>query len=320
VSEIVAVDVGGTHARFAIAEVERGRLVSLGEPTRLKAAEYESFESAWDAFREAAGRPLPRSAAIAVAARPGGEAVKLTNNDWVLRPSLLADSLGVERCILINDFEAVAHAVAQLEARWFTHVCGPERPLPDTGVIGIVGPGTGLGVAQLVRAQDHYHVVPTEGGHVDFAPLDPVEDSILQKLRERFGRVSVERVASGPGLANILEALDEGGVSYPDDKALWEAALAGEKPASAALDRLCLILGAAAGDIALAQGATALVVAGGIGQRLAGRLPGSGFPARFVAKGRFTEMMETIPVKLVTHPEPGLFGAAIAFAAEEPTG
>jgi glucokinase len=161
-------------------------------------------------------------------------------------------------------------------------------------------------------------VIETEGGHIDFAPLDSIEDEILNHLRKRFRRVSVERLASGQGLANIYEVLGkiEGLAGrYRDEKMLWTAALAGsDSLASAALDRFCLALGAVAGDIALAQGAQAVVIAGGIGARIKDHLPRSGFRDRFIAKGRFELMMESIPVKLITHEQPGLFGAAAAYA------
>ena len=110
----------------------------------------------------------------------GGEVIKLTNNPWVIRPYLMKERLGVERFTIVNDFGAVAHAVATLGDEHFQHVCGPDRPLPDEGVISIVGPGTGLGVAALLRKRGHYEVIETEGGHVDFAPLDALEDRILE--------------------------------------------------------------------------------------------------------------------------------------------
>ena len=104
-----------------------------------------------------------------------------------------------------------------------------------------------------------------------------------------------------------------------EERPLWEAARNGaDSLASAALDRFCLTLGAIAGDMALAQGALAVVIGGGVGLRLADFLPGSGFRDRFIAKGRFERMMDDIPVKLITYPEPGLFGAAAAFAREHP--
>jgi len=187
-------------------------------------------------------------------------------------------------------------------------------------VISIAGPGTGLGVAALLRRRDHYEVIETEGGHVDFAPLDSLEDKILVQLRRNFRRVSVERVVAGQGLPNLYEALaaiENLDVTIHDEKELWASALAGtDSLATAALDRLCLSLGAVAGDMALAQGAVAVVVAGGVGLRLADYLPRSGFRDRFIAKGRFERRMDEMPVKLITHPQPGLFGAAAAFAKE----
>ncbi|WP_324749487.1 glucokinase [Sphingomonas sp. LY54] len=319
-TEVVAVDIGGTHARFAIARLAGGRVASLGEICTLKTADHASLQTAWEAFGRQAGRPLPPAAGIAIAGPIQGEVLKFTNNPWVIRPESIPQQLGTPRFKLVNDFGAVGHAVAQLDAGHFRHLCGPDRPLPNKGVISIVGPGTGLGVGQLLRRDGRYDVIETEGGHIDFAPLDPLEDRILAHLRTRYRRVSVERIASGMGLANIYEALAaiEGRpAAHGDEKALWTAALAGEDSlAVAALDRFFLALGAVAGDIALAQGAQAVVIAGGLGLRLADRLPRSGFPDRFVAKGRFERRMDEMPVKLITHPQPGLFGAAAAFAEE----
>jgi glucokinase len=309
VSEIVAVDIGGTHARFALADVVDGRVESLGEPCILRTCDYPGLEAAWAEFARRAGRPLPSAAAIAFAGSPREKAPRLTNGDWEIR----LDGLKLSRHHLLNDFAAIAHAVANLDARHLRHLCGPARPLPDEGVVSIVGPGTGLGVAQLVRHGGHSLAVETEGGHIAFAPLDPFEDRLLAELRERFGRVSIERIVSGPGLA----ALYEGEMRYRDDEALWKAALSGEdRLAAQALDRFCRALGSVAGDIALAQGADAVVIAGGLGLRLADRLAASGFCERFLAKGRFRPRMEGIAVKILTHPEPGLYGAAAAFAGE----
>lgn len=317
-TEIVAVDIGGTHARFAIADIENGRVGALGEACTLKTAEHASLQTAWEDFSKELGRPLPRAAGIAVAGPVQGEVLKLTNNPWVIRPALIPSKLGAERFALVNDFGAVAHAVAQLDDSHFQHICGPDRPLSQESVISIVGPGTGLGVAQLVRRNGRNHVIETEGGHIDFAPLDSLDDQILVQLRRRYRRVSVERVASGMGLTNIYEVLvniEGRQAQYSDERMLWKAALSGEDSlAAAALDRFCLALGAMAGDIALAQGASAVVIAGGVGLRIAGHLPRSGFRDRFIAKGRFERMMDEMPVKLITHPQPGLFGAAAAFA------
>ena len=317
---IVTADIGGTHARFALATIEDGRVTALDEPVTLKTAEHASFQTAWEEFGRRTGSELPRELGMAFAGPVGGELLKLTNNPWVIRPALMEERLGVERFTIVNDFGAVGHAVAVLKGEDFAHLCGPERPLPAAGVVTILGPGTGLGVAILHKKGATYDVIETEGGHVDFAPLDSLEDRILAELRRSFRRVSVERIASGRGLWNLYEALgaiENRPLTFHDEKSLWSAALDGsDSLANAALDRLCLTLGAVAGDLALAQGAVAVVVAGGVGLRLAGHLPRSGFRDRFIAKGRFERRMDEMPVKLLTHPQPGLLGAAAAFAQE----
>jgi glucokinase len=318
--QIAVADVGGTHARFALAEIEGSRVQSLGDPVTLKTAEHGSFQLAWQEFGRRTGIDLPNELALSFAGPVGGEVLKLTNNPWVIRPALIKERLEVDRYTIVNDFGAVAYAVATLPPEHFRHICGPEVPLPEVGVTSIVGPGTGLGVAALLRKSDHYEVIETEGGHVDFAPLDSLEDKILTELRRSFRRVSIERIASGRGLWNVYEALGaiEGrDLTFHDEKELWAAALAGgDSLANAALDRVCLTLGAVAGDMALAQGANSVVIAGGVGLRLADHLPRSGFRDRFIAKGRFERRMDEMPVKLITYPEPGLFGAAAAFARE----
>jgi glucokinase len=320
VRTIAAADIGGTHARFALAEIDDGRVISLDEPVKLHTSEHASLQLAWQEFGRRKGIKLPTELAVAFAGPVGGEVLKLTNNPWVIRPYLMKERLGVERFTIVNDFGAVAHAVATLPDEEFWRICGPDRPLPEEGVISIVGPGTGLGVAALLRTSDHYQVIETEGGHVDFAPLDKLEDRILGKLRRNFRRVSVERVASGRGLWNLYEALgaiEKQALTFHDERELWAAAVAGtDSLANAALDRLCLTLGSVAGDMALAQGATAVVIAGGVGLRLTDYLPNSGFRDRFIAKGRFERRMDEMPVKLITYPEPGLYGAAAAFARE----
>ncbi|WP_010163770.1 glucokinase [Sphingomonas sp. PAMC 26617] len=318
--QVVAVDIGGTHARFALAEVEGGRVVSLGEPVTLKTAEYGGFQTAWEAFGAQIGQPLPRAAAIAVASPISGDVIKLTNNPWVIRPPLIKERLKVDNFVLINDFGAVGQAVAQVPETEFLHIGGPDVPFPATGVITVCGPGTGLGVAQVLRTHDRYHVLETEGGHLDFAPLDALEDAMVKRLRKAYTRVSAERVVSGPGIVAIYETLadiEHRSITRLDDKAIWTAALEeGDSLAVTALDRFCMSLGAVAGDLALAHGSNGVVIAGGLGLRLKDHFGKSGFAERFAAKGRFQNRMSTIPVKLITYPQPGLFGAAAAYAQE----
>ncbi len=330
--QIVAIDIGGTHARFALAEVAGGRVISLGDPVTLKTAEHASFQTAWEEFARACGFPLPRAAAIAIAAPVSGpnaenRVIRFTNNPWIIDPALIGEKLGIDAHVLVNDFEAVGHAAAQAGDEHFAPLCGPDTPLPVSGTISVVGPGTGLGVAHIWRGEGRYHVQATEGGHIDFAPLDSIEDAILARLRQRYRRVSVERVVSGPGLVDIYEtlaAIEGRNIAPLDDKVLWRLGTSGpdsggDSLAAAAVDRFCLSLGSVAGDIALAQGGSGVVVAGGLGLRIRDTLLTSGFAQRFAAKGRFEALMASIPVKLITHPQPGLFGAAAAFAREYTT-
>ncbi len=318
--QIVTCDIGGTHARFALATIEGGRVTALSEPVTFNTLDHASFETAWHEFGRRIGSDLPGELAMSFAGPVDGDHLKLTNSPWVIRPSQMKDRLNVSCLRIVNDFGAVAFAVAELGEEQFLHLFGPEVPIASQRLTTIIGPGTGLGVAQLLRDNGRAHVIETEGGHVDFAPLDTLEDRILACLRHSLRRVSAERLVSGPGLVNIYNALAmiEGRPVTPaEDKALWAAALEGSDPlAAAALDRFCLAFGAVAGDLALAHGANALVIAGGLGWRLRDHLYHSGFKERFIAKGRFERRMENIPVKLITHPQPGLLGAAVAFAQD----
>ncbi|BDW81610.1 glucokinase [Erythrobacter sp. Dej080120_24] len=317
--EIVTVDVGGTHARFAIATISADGSIELSEPTTLHTETHASFQTAWEDYRERMGGTLPDDVAMAVAGQIKPDIIRFTNNPWIIRPPLIREKLGCSRHLIVNDFEAVAHAAARAPAEEFLHLTGPETDLPANGTISVLGPGTGLGVAHFWRdASGNYRVQATEGGHGDFAPLDAIEDAILARLRKRHNRVSTERVVSGPAIVDIYEALAalEGrAVVELDDVAIWTAGVSGENSlAAAAVDRFCLSLGAVAGDIALVQGASGVVIAGGLGYRIRETLLASGFAERFRAKGRFAGLMASLPVKLITHPQPGLLGAAAAFA------
>lgn len=315
-------DIGGTHARFCLAKVDgsTGAACLAGDPVTLKTSDHVSLQSAWAEFARLMDRPLPGCAALAIAGPVTGAAVRMTNNSWVIETGALDAQLGLERVSVLNDFAAVAHAAATAPANAFLQLTGPDVPLPEHGTVSVIGPGTGLGVAYFRRDGGGYAVTGTEGGHVEFAPVDHIDDMILARLRARHRRVSVERVVSGPGIVEIhaaLAAMEKLAITEHDDRSIWEQALTGSDPlAAAAMDRFCLSLGSAAGDLALAHGASAVVIAGGLGYRLRDVLRASGFAERFCAKGRYEQMMAGLPVKLITHPQPGLLGAAAAFAME----
>ena len=314
-TELVALDIGGTHARFALASIGADGAITLGEPVTLKTADYPGLEEAWRDFARQIGRPLPAAAAIAAAGPLLGETIKLTNAPWLLHLGELHANLGLEAITAINDFGAVAHAAARLPEDQLAHLTGPQGPLPEHGTVSVIGPGTGLGVAHFHRYPGGYRVQSTEGGHVGFAPQDEIDDRILASLRAQHGRIATERVNAGPGIVPIYQTL--GGSEELDDRTLWQRGLAGEDAlASQAVDRFCASLGAVVGDYALAHGASAVVLAGGLGLKLRERLPRTAFAARFRAKPRYEEMMAGIPVKLIVHPQPGLYGAAAAFDME----
>jgi len=315
-TELVAADIGGTHARFALAQVEDGRVRELDEALTLKTAYYAGLAEAWQAFGQHVGRPLPNAAALAFAYPVENDLPQLTNMPWKIDARTLSKELGVGRHVMLNDFAAIGHAAATLDSSNFMHSAGPDVPLPANGVISIVGPGTGLGVGLVIRSGGEYRVIASEGGNIDFSPQDEMDDRLMAALRKRYGHVSAERLVSGPALRDIYAVIAGANPPYADDRDLWQAALEGSDPTSAAaLERFCLCLGTFAGNIALAHGANALVLAGGLGRRLSKHLPVSGFAKRLAAKGEYRSILEQLPVKLITHPQPGLYGAAAAFAA-----
>lgn len=319
-SDLVTIDIGGTHARFALASIASGGAIVLGDPVTLATSQFPSLDAAWSEFALRIGHPLPRAAAVAIAGPVTSEVVRMTNNSWEIHTERLAGQLEVDRAIVLNDFAAVAHAAARASDGEFIDLAGPQGPLPAPGTISVIGPGTGLGVAHFHRTTNGYHVQATEGGHIGFAPADAIDDTILALMRERHGRVSVERVVSGPGIVQIhaaLAALENQAIGERDDVSIWRLGIDGmDALAAAAVERFCLLLGRAAGDYALAHGASGVVMAGGLGLRIRSALTGPAFIEGFCDKGRYKAIMAGMPVKLLIHPQPGLYGAAAAFATE----
>ena len=305
-----------------IASVGADGAIALGEPETLHTKDHASFQTAWEDFGRIQGGDLPKAVSIAVAGPVGGDVIRFTNNPWIIRAALVKEKLKVDAYTIVNDFGAVGHAVARAPNSDFLHLTGPDEPLAAEGTISIMGPGTGLGVAHVWRdGAGNYRVQATEGGHIDFAPHDMIEDAILARLRRRHNRVSVERIVSGPAIVDIyatLARMENRATMEEDDRTIWQNGMDGsDSLAAAAVDRFCLALGSVAGDIALAQGGFGgVVIAGGLGYRIRDTLAQSGFAERFRAKGRFEKLMSSIPVKIITHPQPGLFGAAAAFAKE----
>lgn len=320
-ADIVVADIGGTHARFAIASRSIAGDISLSHEIHLATSDFADLSSAWAAYAAKLGYPAPRRAAIAVACPVQADLLKFTNNRWVIQPAILPAQLGLEGLSVLNDFEAAGHALAHLAPSATLRLQG-EFGIGADRITSVIGPGTGLGGALVINRTGHTLIVPTEAGHIGFSPRDEIERAIATHLQNRFGRVSVERVASGPALLDIYQVL-AARASHPaplsDDKLIWTAALSGDDAlAVASLDTFCACLGSAVGDIALAHGAQAVVLAGGLGARLAEKLPSSLFMERFGDKGRFAQRMRAMPIHLLTDTRAGLIGAAAAcFASDE---
>lgn len=292
----------------------------MGPMKRYRTREHPGLASAWAAFARDMREELPREAALGVAAPIEGDELKFMNSDWRIDRWNLAAELGLDRVTLINDFGAVAHAVSVLRPDELEPISG-AGDLPLEGVVSVIGPGTGLGVSILVRGprpgQAAVCVIETEAAHIGFSPLDPEEEELADALAGRYGRTSLERVVSGPGLIDIYRFLGGGDWDPLDAGTLWSHAVdETDALASRALDILVRCFGAAAGDISLAHGAMGVVLTGGLANRMAGRLRSPTFEARFTAKGRYRERMMRVPVKLAIYPEPGLLGAAVAFLKE----
>lgn len=319
VREIAVADIGGTHARFARAGLDAKGRASLGETVVLRTGDYPNLASAWRAFLEREADFAPDGAAFALAGPVGKGPFKLTNAHWRFAPDALPGELGVEHVTLLNDFAAIAHAVAGLGAGELAHLAGPEEPLPEQGTVTVIGPGTGLGIAHFRMHEGRALVQATEGSHIDFAPVCPLDDAILAALRKRHERVSVERVISGEGITDIQAAIAarEGrSPSLTESLDIWKAGMGGEDDLAAqAVAHFVATLGRIAGDYALAHGASAVVIAGGLGQRLQRHLCAPAFHEAFIAKGRYIKLMKAMPLSLVTHPQPGLLGAALAHHA-----
>lgn len=310
-------DIGGTNARFALADLSRP-VPSLGRVRTLPGERFASLRDACRHYLDAVGAQ-PRAASFALACPVDGDEVSMTNRAWSFRRDAFARELGIERLLLLNDFDAIARAVPALGTADVAHLHGPDA-LPPRAPVTVIGPGTGLGVALLTgNGAEGWTAIGTEGGHATFAPVDEVEREIARRLDGLYGRTSNERVLSGAGLAHIDAVLrgldpDTGALPMPREPAeVVSRALDGGDPcARHALDCFCAILGSVCGDAALMHGARSVVIAGGIVPRFLPFLRDSRFRERFLAKGRFSGWMEKVSVHAITHPQPGLLGAAMA--------
>ncbi|ALL13926.1 glucokinase [Caulobacter henricii] len=310
-------DIGGTNARFALVEFD-GPDPRLIEPTAYKGEDYATAEEAIEDYLHKVGVKHPDQAVVAVAGPIEHGTVHMTNLDWRISEDSLRRAGGFRKATLINDFTAQALAAPRLSPKDLRQI--GHLPTSGEGDLAILGPGTGFGVAGMARRHGVDTPLTTEGGHIAFAPTDEIEIEILRALTKQFGRVSIERILSGPGMEDlhtILAAAEGRKVTALPAKQISERALEGCADSLATVNRFCAILGSTAGDLALALGARGGVfIAGGIGAKIVELLETGPFRARFEAKGRFVDYMKAIPTHVVMHPYTALIGAAVALTPE----
>jgi glucokinase len=300
-------DIGGTTARFSVLTDD-----ALGPVEHLPVSRYRSLIDAIRHYLAGLGeQAAPDAALFGVAGAIESGRGTLVNSQWVIDAAEIHAVYGIRSVHLINDFEAIAHALPHLTWRDVTAVAGGKAPLGES--MAVLGPGTGLGMAGIVHRGDRMTIIPTEGGHATLPGVTPREDAVIARLRERFGHASAERALSGPGLENLhaaIAAID--GAAVPDRTAaeITQLALDGCCPVcTAAVDMFCAMLGTVAGNLALTFRARGgIYIAGGIAPRIIEQLARSEFHARFVAKGRFRGYLERIPVAVIVNPDAAFLG------------
>lgn len=306
-NSVVLADVGGTNVRFAVLT---GNV--LGPIEHMAVRDHACFTDALAIFmtRQTERAPI-RDAIFAVAGVVERERCALTNNPWVVDAAELRARFGLTGIHIINDFEAIAWALPHL-ARNDLRTVGGREPVAQAPM-AVLGPGTGLGVAAYVPRETGGFALRSEGGHTTLPGCSVREDVIIEKLRQRFGHVSAERVLSGHGLENLYRAIASiDALTVPERTAadITQAAVEGSCAASrAALDTFCAMLGDVAGNFALSFGAQGGVfIAGGIVPHIRDYLPRSQFRSRFEAKGRMRHYVESIPVYLILRDDPAFIG------------
>jgi glucokinase len=309
-------DIGGTNARFALVEFDGSRIrPEIMRQQVLRCDDYPSLEEAILAYYKAVAVAAERviAATIAVAGPVHNDIFEMTNNHWRFSQSAVRKTLGYEHFVLINDFTALAWSVPCLTEQEYVAIGGGAAQA--SSVVGIVGPGTGLGVGGFVRGEKEFIALQTEGGHAGFAPCDEIETKILGILQREFGRVSNERLLSGPGLVNLYRALavirQEPARNMTAVEITDAAIQRGDLLCTETLKRFCSILGNVAGDLALTLGARGgIYIAGGIVPKFIEFLQASDFRERFEAKGRFQGYNAGIATRVIIADYPGLLGAA----------
>jgi glucokinase len=318
-------DIGGTNARLATVEATAAGIVVVRHQT-LSSRKYPTLGGAVLEFGVDSG---VAGACFAIAGPVVDGEVRASNLPWTIHYEELAEEIGLPRTHLINDFDAIGHGVTRLGPQ---DVIALQTGLPVAdGTIALIGPGTGLGQAMLIRGPAGYRVVASEGGHVSLAARTDIEWGLVRYLAERYGsHVSYERAVSGPGLVNIYHYIVDRAVAPTSAETVAEMAV--DTPAavitrraiegtdaacSAAAEMFVALFGSQAGNFALTALATGGVyLAGGVSQRVLPLLQRGTFLQHFADKGRFSHLLAAVPVNVIVTDDVGLLGAAAVAATD----
>jgi len=311
--QALVADIGGTNARFGIADIDQ---LTIAHFAIHRVDRFPSLEIAVKAYLDTIP-DRPRIAAFAIAGPIAADIIRLTNAAWSFTRDGLLAATGADELFLVNDFEALALALPHLMPRDL-HQIGGEASV-ERAAKAVIGPGTGLGVGGLVWSASGWTGVPSEGGHVTFAVENAEELAIVDRIRSGRERVSAERMICGPGLASLYRVLTEmkgGSTTGLSSVEVVGRALAETDPlAGAALRYFVTWLGRFAGDAALFYGARGGVyLGGGIPPKILDALTTGTFRAAFEAKGRMSGYLAPIPVYVIDAADAGLTGAAVALA------
>lgn len=316
-------DVGGTNTRMAIFDPDQGELRAL---RIYRNHDFHRFEDVVGAWLQGLEAPAPTRACIAVAAPPGGDRVQMVNMDWSFSCRELAAAFDLEQVVWINDFVSNAYALHHLGA----NDCHTLRPARAAGLqdrrpadrrpthrLAVVGPGTGLGGASVLRVEGRALAIAAEPGHMGLCPANAEEIALFQLLLAAHPGLYAELLVSGPGLLRLYRGLaavrGEACVADTAEEVSRLALAAEDALCRAALDTFCALLGSVCGDFVLATGSyEGLYLAGGIIPGMIPFLEQSPFLQRLAAKGAMQDHLEQVPVRVITSPQPGLIGAAHA--------
>ena len=310
---VLIADIGGTNARLALATETEGQFNQL---RTLACADYETSYDAIKMYLWEIGIERLDGVCLAVAGAVVNQKVKLTNNHWHLEGADLRRQLGFDKVHILNDFEAIAYSLPTLVDDDLISVgASHELPRGKNSTLGVLGPGSGLGVAGLVVRHAERFPLMGEGGHIGFAPENSFQTSVLEILFRKYSRVSAERLLSGPGIQNIYLAICT--LEGVESQQLTASEIASQAKSRSddycqkAMELFFEILGQTAGDLMLSLGAfDGVFIGGGIVQRYPDELLASKFRHGFEAKGRHSELLKPVPTWLITHKNPGLIGAS----------